>query len=821
LALTVAVGSLFFACSGAATRATGGGGSASFGGVPATGGVTGTGGTSSSGGISAGGKSAAGGFTTAGGATVAGGGTTSGGRTGTGGATSGGQTGAGGLGKGGSTGSTGGVIGPVGGQTGGPRIVQNFNQAWKFYLGDKTGAEASTYDDSSWSNVGLPHTFSMPYFMWKNVYYGYGWYRKHLNVPAEWSGKRVFIEFQASFQDTQVYVNGKQVGRHLGGYNGFSYDITSSLQSGDNVIAVRINNNYNAQVAPRNGDHTFDGGIYRNLYIVVTDPLHVTWYGTFVTTPTLETNSGSSSTVNVTTEIRNDRSASVNCTLKTDIVDSSGAVVGSKSSSQAIPAGTTVTFDQTTNAINKPALWSLDHPTLYRAVSTLSDDSGTVDSFSTTFGFRWINWSATSGFSLNGTHVYFHGANVHQDHAGWGNAVTDTGFYRDVKMVKDAGLNFIRGSHYPKAPAFSDACDQLGVLFWSENCFWGSAAYGEGSFQSAGAYPGNAADKAPFDQSVQDSLTDMIRIHRNHPSIVAWSMGNEVYFTASVSDAAALLKKVVALTHTLDPTRPAAIGGVQRPNDSTRIDKIGDVAGYNGDGATISMFQNPGIPNVVAEHGSVSASRPGNYDPGWGDLASQLSGGVPNEFAWRSGQAVWCMFDHGTQKDAAYGTMGIVDYFRIPKRAWYWYRNQYAKVAPPTWPTAGAAAALKLSASTTTLGAVDGTQDAQVLVSIVDATGKQLSNTAAVTLTIKSGPGEFPTGTKITFSPPSTDPQSDIVIRDGQAAIEFRSYYAGTTVIEATSSGLTSDSITITSQGTPAYVDGTTPPVADRPYKRY
>lgn len=165
--------------------------------------------------------------------------------------------------------------------------------------------------------------------------------------------------------------------------------------------------------------------------------------------------------------------------------------------------------------------------------------------------------------------------------------------------------------------------------------------------------------------------------------------------------------------------------------------------------------------------------------------------------------------------------MGIVDYFRIPKRAWYWYRNAYAKVAPPTWPSTGTAAALKLSASTTTLTAVDGTQDAQVLVSIVDASGKQLINTTPVTLTVKSGPGEFPTGTKITFSPASSDAQSDIVIRDGQAGIEFRTYYSGTTVIEATSSGLTSDTLTITSQGSPVWVEGTTQPVADRPYKRY
>ena len=179
------------------------------------------------------------------------------------------------------------------------------------------------------------------------------------------------------------------------------------------------------------------------------------------------------------------------------------------------------------------------------------------------------------------------------------------------------------------------------------------------------------------------------------------------------------------------------------------------------------------------------------------------------------------MFDHGTQKDASYGQMGIVDYFRVPKRAWYWYRNAYAGIAPPTWPTTGTAAALKLSASTTTLTAVDGTQDAQVMVTVVDASGNALSSTPTVTLAIKSGPGEFPTGPSITFSPPSNDPQSDIVIRDGQAAIEFRTYYSGTTVIEATSSGLTSDSITITSQGSPAWVEGSTAPVAERPYKRY
>jgi hypothetical protein len=176
------------------------------------------------------------------------------------------------------------------------------------------------------------------------------------------------------------------------------------------------------------------------------------------------------------------------------------------------------------------------------------------------------------------------------------------------------------------------------------------------------------------------------------------------------------------------------------------------------------------------------------------------------------------MFDYGSQMSAQYINSGLVDNFRIPKRAYYWYQNTYAKVPPPTWPTAGTAAGLKLTSSTTTLSAVDGTQDAWLLVTLVDSSGKALNNTATVTLTIKSGPGEFPTGPSITFTPPGGGSASDIAIRDGQAAIEFRTYYAGTTVIEATASGLTSSSVTITSQGSPAWVEGTTPKVAPRPY---
>jgi len=819
------------------------GGSSESGGILDSGGRLAPGGASSVAGLAApGGASAAGGATGGAAGNAGRGGTTGGGGTGgigtlAGGSTergaaaggagglsgtkaSGGAVGAGGTGAAAGTTSAGGST-ATGGAIPGPRQSINFNQAWKFKLADVNGAQATAYDDSAWSVVGLPHSFSLPYFLSAKFYVGYGWYRKHFTAPAEWSGKRVFLEFEGAFQDAQVYVNGKSIGTHQGGYTGFSLDATSAVITGDNVVAVQLNNNWNAQLAPRAGDHTFSGGLYRDVYLVVTDPLHVTWYGTFVTTPTVST---TSATVNIKTEIRNDNATDKNCTLKTDIVDSNGATVATVSSTQAVTANSTVTVDQTTPAIANPSLWHPDHPTLYRAVSTISDGTTALDGFSTNFGIRSISWSATSGFSINGAHLYLHGVDVHQDHAGWGDGVTNAGFYRDVKLVKDAGFNFIRGSHYPKDPGFADACDQLGVLFWSENCFWGyGGATGEGSWNTAGAYPNNASDQAAFETSVTDSLTGMIRVHRNHPAIIAWSMSNEPFFTADATKPkmSALLTKEVTLTHQLDPSRPAGIGGAQRPQGASRIDKLGDVAGYNGDGATISDFQNPGIPSVVTEYGSVSATRPGAYDPGWGNLSATLTNGVPTEYAWRAGQALWCAFDHGSVGSTKLETMGIVDYFRLPKRAWYWYRNTYAKVGPPTWPTSGTPAALQLTADKTSLAAVDGTDDTQLTVTVVDSKGTAITNNVPVTLSVSSGPGEFPTGTSITFTPTGGGDQSDIAILDGKAAIEFRSYYSGMSVIKATSPNLTAATITITSQGSPAWVEGVTKPTAARPYTRY
>ena len=689
----------------------------------------------------------------------------------------------------------------------------NLNREWKFQLGDVSGAEAVAFDDAKWDDANLPHSFSMPYFAAEQFYVGYGWYRKHIDAPKAWSGKRINLEFDGVFQVAELFVNGERIGEHKGGYAGFAFDITSAVKPGDNVVAVRVNNNWDARLAPRAGDHTFSGGIYRDVRIVVTDPVHVAWYGTFATTPQVSKESG---TVNVKTEVVNESGAAKAVMVKTSVLDARGKTVAQMESTQTITAGATNVFDQTSSPIANPALWSPEHPNLYSVKTLVLDAGRPVDDYTSPMGFRWFQFTADRGFFLNGGHYYFKGANVHQDHAGWGDAVTDSGFYRDVKLVKDAGFDFIRGSHYPHAPAFAAACDKLGILFWSENCFWGTGGFKEDGYWPSSAYPINPADDADFEASVKASLRDMIRINRNHPSIIVWSMCNEPFFsdTAVMPKVRKLLSELVAYSHELDPTRPAAIGGCQRGG----IDKLGDIAGYNGDGAR--LFVNPGVASVVSEYGSTTVSRPGKYEPGWGELPN-TPGATPNQIGswrlpWRSGESIWCGFDYGTILGWQFRAMGLVDYFRLPKRSWYWYRNEYLHIPPPAWPSNGTPAALKLTADKMTLNSVDGTDDAQITVTVLDKNGKAINNCVPVTLTIESGPGEFPTGPSITFTP-----NSDIDIRDGQAAMEFRSYHAGKTAIRATSPGLTDATIEIASRGEPKFMAGKTLPVKPRPYVRF
>ncbi|SNT02757.1 glycoside hydrolase family 2 protein [Sphingopyxis indica] len=691
------------------------------------------------------------------------------------------------------------------------RERRNFNADWLFHLGDAPGAQQAAYDDGAWQPVGLPHSFGIPYFQASQFYTGYGWYRKRLTVPEAWRGRRIALEFEGAFQDAEIFVNGSPVGRHRGGYTGFSIDISAAAKVGENVIAVRVNNLWEPALAPRAGEHVFQGGLYRDVWLVTTDQVHVPWYGTRATTPELSERSGR---VALETEVRNVSTKAVSVSLRTEIRDPAGKIVAvMDGGARRLGAGGLATISQLSNPIVSPSLWSPETPVLYRAVTTVMANGRAVDRYETPFGFRWFEWTADRGFFLNGKHRYFKGANVHQDQAGWGDAVSNRAMERDVQMMKDAGFDFIRGSHYPHDPHFVEATDRIGMLFWSETPFWGIGGFGpDGSWMSS-AYPVDPAHRAGFEESVKQQLTEMIRIARNHPSVIVWSMSNEPFFSAGevMPEVRRFLKELVELSHRLDPTRPAAIGGAQRGE----IDKLGDIAGYNGDGA--ALFPDPGIPNVVSEHGSPMFDRPGPYKAPWGDLVNTPGAEKGVDYSWRlpwrSGEAVWAGFDHGSIVGRRFGSMGIVDYARLPKRSYYWFRNAYRGVAPPEWPKPGKPAGLRLTSSSAAIERADGTDDVHLVVTVVDAEGRALSNSPPVTLSIESGPGELPTGRTIRFAP-----DSDIPIRDGQAAIAMRSWQSGKTVLRARSPGLKDAVLVIETTSGPAFVPGVTALAPDRPY---
>lgn len=689
------------------------------------------------------------------------------------------------------------------------------NRDWKYAQGDKKDAWKMNYDDSKWEIIGIPHSFSIPYFMSKGFYTGYGWYRKQLYFSSDDLKRQISLEFDGVFQDAEIFVNGHKAGHHVGGYTGFSIDITHFAKKGNNVIAVRVNNLWRPDVAPRAGEYIFCGGIYRDVRLIITSPIHVGWYGTYVTTPGLKDSRGLSSPAVISTTLDNQLQRSVVVSLKTSLVSPEGKTIDSVTDTVILAKCSEKTINQSTSVIMNPELWSPEHPVEYKIISSLYQGEKLVDRYETSFGFRWFKWTSDKGFYLNGKHRVFRGVNVHQDQAGWGNAVTDSAAARDVQMMKDAGFDFIRGSHYPHSPAFVHACDHKGMMYWSEVSFWGIGGFKSDGYWNSSAYPVKEEDQRGFEKNVLQQLSEMIHIFRNDPSVIVWSMCNEVFFSVpSVMDKVrSLLRKMVILSHKLDPTRPTAIGGAQRPLGSRRIDHIGDLAGYNGDGATQPDFQNPGVPNVVSEYGSVTSDRPGTYSPGWGDLKKNDGW---KGFTWRSGQAIWCGFDHGSIAGSTLGKMGIIDYFRIPKRSWYWYRNTYRHMIPPKWPEKGIPYRLRLTSTKYSDIKADGTDDVQLLVTVCDSSGHEVSNTPTVTLTLVSGPGEFPTGTSITFKK-----GNDIRIMDGKASITFRSYYSGISIIKASSPGLKPSYIQLSFVDAPLFIKGKTPEFKEHPYVPY
>ncbi|MDA1361013.1 hypothetical protein O1R50_15385 [Glycomyces luteolus] len=651
------------------------------------------------------------------------------------------------------------------------------NGDWKFDFGEHPEAELEA-SDPQWYDVGLPHSFELPDFREHKIYVGHGCYRRTIEVDETWLGKWIALEFLGVFQVAEVFVNGRFAGRHEGGYTPFTVDISDAVTAGANDVFVRVNNLWNARLAPRAGDYSFGGGINRDVSLIVADRVRIDWYGIGVTTPEV---SRERATVAASVEVVNDEPWPVQVSVAAVVSDPERSVASLPTMHRRIPARSRAVVELE-GVVANPILWHPDHPHRYKLTASVSVDGIARDSQTTHFGFRWFEFTADRGFFLNGEHLYLHGANVHQNRGGWGDAGTRASIRRDIAMVKELGMNIIRGSHYPHHPYFAEECDRQGILFWSELHFWGMGGPSDDGYWFASAYPVNEADEAEFEESLRLALREMIRTHRNHPSIITWSIGNEAFFSddAVIGKAKALTVELVALAKELDPTRPAAVGGAQRKG----FDVLGDIAGYNGDGA--ELFMDPGFPSVVSEHHGVIGPGPGKYEVRW-------EHGVEVDYPWRSGKIFWCAFHYKTIAPGA-GLQGLADYFRRPKRAYYWYREQLRGIAPPVFPEPGTAAALRLRTDTETIP-TDGTGDARIEVELVDERGVRVADDRPIRLTVVEGEALFPSGQSITLSPETSS------VWDGAGAIEVRSYAPGSQRIRATADGMAPAEIVLTATG--------------------
>jgi len=452
-----------------------------------------------------------------------------------------------------------------------PRERLGFDQDWRFFPGDPAGAESPSYNDSAWRILDVPHDWSIESKIDPNspaggsggfFPCGIGWYRRSFTVPAAWNGKRVTVEFEGVYMNATVYFNGRELGMHPYGYTSFFHDLTPHLQPGaDNILAVRVD-----QSKHRNSRWYAGSGIYRHVWLNVTAPVHIAPWGVFVTTP--EVNAARAK-VSIKAQIANESANRSKFVVRTLLYDASGAIAGQSDGEATLEAGGSTAASQEIT-IDKPRLWAPESPNLYRAVTRVIEDGKMVDEVSTPFGVRSIEWSE-GGFLLNGAPVKMNGGCVHHDNGPLGAAAFDRAEERRVQMLKESGFNAIRTSHNPPSPAFLDACDRLGMLVMDE------------------AFDCWSRGKNPQDYSVvfkdwwQRDIDAMVLRDRNHPSVVMWSIGNEIPERGDPLGAQEA-KMIADYLRSLDRTRPvtSALNFIfgKWPNTDGFYSAL-DIGGYN------------------------------------------------------------------------------------------------------------------------------------------------------------------------------------------------------------------------------------------------
>jgi beta-galactosidase len=456
------------------------------------------------------------------------------------------------------------------------RDILPLDDEWRFMQGDAPGAEQPGYDDSQWKTVRVPYDWSIAGpFAETNLAGGAGaflpsgaaWYRKRFALPPNDLGRRVFVQFDGVMQNSDVWINGMHLGHRPNGYVSFGYELPQSvLNVGGgpaNVLAVCADTS--AQPASR---WYAGAGIYRHVRLVVTDPVHIAEDGVFVTTPKVST---TAATVQIETMVTNASPVSQEISVQTSLLAPDGEPVGSIESGQTLEAGAAATLEQSI-IFSDPQLWNLEEPNLYRAVSKVHAGGLPVDEQTTTFGIRDAHFEADSGFWLNGKNIKLKGVCLHADGGAFGAAVPLSIWEARLNTLKSLGVNAIRTAHNPPAPEFLDLCDRLGLLVMDEffDC-WTVA-------------------KNPYDYHLyfndwsQTDERDTILRDRNHPSIIIYSVGNEIHDTPQAEKAKKILAGLVAVAHDADPTRPVT-QALFRPNVSHDYDDgladLLDVVGQN------------------------------------------------------------------------------------------------------------------------------------------------------------------------------------------------------------------------------------------------
>ena len=479
-----------------------------------------------------------------------------------------------------------------------PRIHEKFDFDWRFQMGDIAEASAADFNDAAWRKLDVPHDFSVEGEFSRTNASGTGflptgiaWYRKSFVVPAAWKSKMVEIEFDGVSMNSEVWINGHALGKRPYAFSSFAYELTPYLKvGGTNVIAVRVDHSEKA-------DSRFyvGSGIYRHVWLTATEPVHVVRHGVYVTTPQV---SADKATVQIQTQVRNQREEAREVEVVTKLIAPNGKVVGHVSSKINIEGMGERTLEHQTE-IARPKLWSPDSPPLYQAATTVRINGKTVDSQQTIFGVRSIRFDAQTGFFLNGEPMKFKGICMHHDAGALGAAVPDAVLERRLRLAKEIGANAFRTSHNPMASEFYDLCDRLGIMVMDEAFDEWTGAKNKWITGRNNGTASHHGYSEFFDEWADPDLGEMITRDRNHPSIILWSIGNEVDFQndpfsyptdgrnydtnkPSAEILARTAPRLIKIVHKLDSTRPvtAALANIPASN-ATGLSDLLDVVGYN------------------------------------------------------------------------------------------------------------------------------------------------------------------------------------------------------------------------------------------------